>query len=195
MEIIKTDKQNIIHNTKEQIINIARQLFSDYSYLGVSMNDIAKKVNITKGALYYHFTGKVEIYKEVLDEVFTGLSSAIAKATNEKDAKKKIFALIKNYLDFGFKEKNLIKALTLKLSPSNRQINAYIIELREQTTDLIQPIIKEVFSGKKEIKKIDSRMLSSLLMGMMDGLLLEYSLLGKKINSEKVSNQIIAVLF
>lgn len=195
MENTKIQEQDIIQNTKKQIIDIARQLFSDYSYLGVSMSDIAKKVNITKGALYYHFTGKVEIYKKVLDDVFVGLSSAITESSNEKDTKRKIYTLIKNYLDFGFKEKNLIKALTLKLSPSNRQINKYIIELREQAIDLIQPIIKEVLINKKEIKKIDSRMLSSLLMGMMDGLLLEYSLLDKKINSEKVSNQIIAVLF
>ena len=195
MENIKIQKQDIIQDTKKQIIDIARQLFSDYSYLGVSMSDIAKKVNITKGALYYHFTGKVEIYQEVLDEVFTGLSSAIVEAGNEGNTKNKLFALIKNYLDFGFKEKNLIKALTLKLSPANRRISKYIIKSREQTIDLIQPIIKEVFVNKKVIKKIDSRMLSSLLMGMMDGLLLEYSLLNKKINSEKVSNQIITVLF
>ena len=195
MENIKTQKQDIIQDTKKQIINIARQLFSDYSYLGVSMSDIAKKVNITKGALYYHFTGKVEIYQKVLDKVFIGLSSIIAKAANEKNAEKKIFALVKNYLDFGFKEKNLIKALTLKLSPANRQISEYIIKSREQTIYLIQPIIKEVFANKKTIKKIDSRMLSSLLMGMMDGLLLEYSLLNKKINSEKVSSQVITVFF
>ena len=195
MRIIKTQKQDIIQDTKKQIIDIARQLFSDYSYLGVSMSDIAKKVNITKGALYYHFTGKVEIYQEVLDEVFIGLSSAIVKTNSEKNTKRKLFTLVKNYLDFGFKEKNLIKVLTLKLSPNNRQISEYIIEMREQTIDLIQPIIKEVFSSKKIIKKIDSRMLSSLLMGMMDGLLLEYSLLNKKINSEKVSNQIITILF
>ena len=180
-------------NTKKQIITIARQLFSDYSYLGVSMGDIAKKVKITKGALYYHFTGKVEIYQKVLDEVFAGLSTTITKATNEKNTKRKIFILIKNYLKFGFKEKNLIRAL--KLSPSNRQINTYIIKLREQAIDLIQPVIKEIFLNKKTTKKIDSRMLSSLLMGMMDGLLLEYSLLNKKINSEKISKQIISVLF
>ena len=194
MENIKTRKQDIIQDTKKQIIDIARQLFSDYSYLGVSMSDIAKKVNITKGALYYHFTGKVEIYQEVLDEVFAGLSLVIVEASNKKNTKDKLFALVKNYLDFGFKEKNLIKALTLKLSPANSQLNKYIVTSREQTIDLIQPIIKEVFVDKKTIKKIDSRMLSSLLMGMMDGLLLEYSLFNKKINSEKVSNQIIAVL-
>ncbi len=195
MEDIRMQKQDIIHDTKKQIINIARQLFSDYSYLGVSMSDIAKKVNITKGALYYYFTGKVEIYQEVLDEAFASLSFAIIEANNGKNTKNKLFNLVKNYLDFGLKEKNLIKALTLKLSPANRQLSEYIIKLREQMIDLIQPIIKEVSVTKKAIKKNDSRMLSSLLMGMMDGLLLEYSLLNKKINSEKVSNQIITILF
>jgi len=37
--------------------------------------------------------------------------------------------------------------------------------------------------------------LTSLLTSMMDGLLLEYSFLNKKINSAKISDQIIAVLF
>ena len=195
MENIKAGKQDIIQNTKRQIIVIARQLFSDYSYLGVSMSDIAEKVNITKGALYYHFTGKAEIYREVLNEVFNGLNSAIVKASNEKNTKNKLFALVKNYLEFGFKEKNFIKALTLKLPAANNRLNGNIVRLRERTIDLIQPIIKEVFAGKEAIKKIDSRMLASLLMGMMDGLLLEHSLLNKKINSEKISSQIIAVLF
>lgn len=195
MRTFEDQQENIIQGTKRNIIEIARHLFSEYSYLGVSMSDIAKKLNITKAALYYHFTGKAEIYKEVLDEVFIGLNLVITKATHKKTTEKKLFALVKNYLDFGLKEKNLIKALMLKLSPANHQISRYIIELRERAVDLIQPIVKEVFAHKKTVKKIDNRMLASLLMGMMDGLLLEYSLLNKKINSARVSNQIIAVLF
>jgi len=58
------EQQNVIHNTKQQIIKTARKLFSKYTYLGVSMSDIARKLHITKAALYYHFTGKAEIYKK-----------------------------------------------------------------------------------------------------------------------------------
>ena len=71
--------EDIIQNTKRYIIDTARQLFSEFSYLGISMNDIAKKLNITKAALYYHFTGKKEIYEKVLDNVFNDLSLSIAK--------------------------------------------------------------------------------------------------------------------
>ena len=192
---IEKQQKNIIQGTKKQIIKIARQLFSEFSYLGVSMNDIAKKLDITKAALYYHFTGKAEIYTKVLDEVFDSLSLSIAEAFNEKTTDKKLHKLIKNYLDFGFKEKNLIKALMLKLSPTDPEIRKHIIQLREQITELIHPLIKEMITSKKLTSKVDSKLVTSLLTGMMDGLLLEYSFLNKKIDSEKISNQIIAVLF
>ena len=63
-------KPNVIQNTKENIINMARKLFSERTYLAVSMSDIANKLNITKAALYYHFTGKAEIYKKVLESEY-----------------------------------------------------------------------------------------------------------------------------
>ena len=70
MAIIGKQQKNIVQDTKTHIIKVARQLFSEYSYLGVSMSDIAKNLNMTKAALYYHFSGKSEIYKKVLDGVF-----------------------------------------------------------------------------------------------------------------------------
>jgi len=195
MATIAKQSGDIVQDTKKYITDTARRLFSEFSYLGVSMNDIAKKLNITKAALYYHFTGKAEIYEKVLDNVFNDLSLSIAQASSEAAIDKKLHKLVKNYLEFGFKEKNLIKALMLKLSPGGDQITKRITQSRERIANLIQPIIEEVFSSKKLTKKVDAGLLTSLLTSMMDGLLLEYSFLNKKINSAKISDQIIAVLF
>jgi AcrR family transcriptional regulator len=195
MRTIAKQPEDVIQDTKKYITDTARHLFSEFSYLGVSMNDIAKKLNITKAALYYHFTGKAEIYEKVLDNVFNDLSLSIAQASNEATIDKKLQKLIKNYLDFGFKEKNLIKALMLNLSPADDQITKHITQLRERVANLIQPVIEEVFANKKLTEKVDAGLLTSLLTSMMDGLLLEYSFLNKKINSAKISDQIIAVLF
>ncbi|MCK4386899.1 MAG: TetR/AcrR family transcriptional regulator [Candidatus Pacebacteria bacterium] len=195
MGTITKQPEYAIRDTKKYILDVARQLFSEYSYLGVSMNDIAKKLKITKAALYYHFTGKAEVYGKVLDAVSDDLSLSIAKALKETTTDKKLRRIVTNYLDFGFEEKNLIKALILKLSPNNPQITKHITRLRERVANLIHPVIKEVFANKKIIQKVDSRLLTFLLISMMDGLLLEYSFLNKKINSAKVSDQMIAVLF
>ena len=185
----------MVQDTKKYIIKTARRLFSDYSYPGVSMNDIAKKLNITKAALYYHFTGKAEIYKKVLDEVFGNLDAYVTKAFNEKTDGEKLQVFIKNYLDFGLKEKNFIKALMLKLSPTDPQIKKHIIELRKQITNSIRPVVASAIEHGNMSHKIDSYLATSMLTGMMDGLILEYSLLNKQINTEKMSNNIIAILF
>jgi hypothetical protein len=83
----------------------------------------------------------------------------------------------------------------LKLSPADSEITKHIIQLRERVAKLIQPVIEEMTANKKLTGRVDSRLLTSMLTGMMDGLLLEYSFLNKKINSAKISDQIIAVLF
>ena len=185
----------MVQDTKKYIIKTARGLFSEYSYPGVSMNDIAQKLNITKAALYYHFTGKAEIYKKVLDEVFGNISAHTAEALSEKTDSERLRMFIKNYLDFGLKEKNFTKALMLKLSPTDPQIKKHTIKLRKQMTTSIQPLVASVIENKKMSCKIDSYLATSMLTGMMDGLILEYSFLNKRINTEKMSNQIIMMLF
>ena len=181
--------------TKEDIIEAASHLFSEYTYLGTSMSDIAKKLSITKAALYYHFKSKAEIYKKVLDKIFTELMSTIEDALSEKTTDTKLSKLIINYLEFGMREKNLVRALMLKIPPRKSEINKHIAYLKKQIVDLIEPLIKEVVSSKKDIKKIDNHLIISLFTSMMDGLILEYSFLDKKIDSKKISNHIIAILF
>lgn len=192
---IEESQENSLRGTKEYIIDVARGLFSEYSYLGVSMSDIAKKLDITKAALYYHFTGKEEIYIKVLDEAFGGLALSVSEAFDEKTIDKKLHKLIKNYLDFGLKEKNLVKSVMLKLSPANSKIKNHIMCLKKQRISFIYPVIKEMSANKKMVCEVNSKLLTSLLIGMMDGLILEYSFLNKKINSSNIADQIVAVLF
>jgi AcrR family transcriptional regulator len=194
MKVSKKQK-NIINSTKERIIEAAQSLFSEHIYLSVSMDDIAKKLNITKAALYYHFASKEEIYKKVLERAFDELRSYITKASREKTSDRKLYRLIKSYLDFGLKEKILIKAMVIKLSPCSSEISKNIIKFRKQVTSLFQSLIEEVLPEKKYNREFNSKLAASLLTGMIDGLLLECSLMNKKIDSGKMTNQIIAVLF
>jgi len=191
----ESQRRNPIQGTKGHIIAVARRLFSEYGYLGVSMSDIAGKLKISKPALYYHFAGKTEIYEKVLVEVLAALNLSIAEAFNEKTSDKKLYRLIKNYLHFGFREKNLIKALTLKLSPPDHRIRKYIIQSREQIARAIQPLVEEVIASKNLTRIVDSKLMTTLLIGMMDGLLLEHSFFNERIDLEKVPSQIVSVFF
>jgi AcrR family transcriptional regulator len=192
MPRINPGSTNSPGSSKEHILAAARQFFSEYSYLGTSMSDIAQKLNITKAALYYHFSGKAEIYKKVLDEVWSDLRQTISQAMEQSSPQQKLSNLIKGYLDFVSREKNLIKALMVKITPHDSQIMDHIASIREQIINLVQPIIAEALSNKESVKKADSRNLASLLINLMDGLILEYSFFNKKIESEKIANMIMS---
>jgi AcrR family transcriptional regulator len=180
---------------RKNIIQTAREFFSEYGYLGASMSDLAAKLNMTKAGFYYHFAGKAEIFKTVLDEAFSELSQALTEAKSEQAAEKKLENLIKAYLQFGAREKNLTKALVLKLAPRDAKIMEHIVELRRQLLDLIQPVIEEVLASKKIDKPVDSRTYTLLLTGMMDGLLLEYSIFKQKVEPELIGGAIVAAMF
>lgn len=56
--------------TKEYIIDKSYELFLTHSYEAVSISDISKAIDMTKGALYHHFLNKEELFKAVVDKHF-----------------------------------------------------------------------------------------------------------------------------
>ena len=48
---------------KEQILESARTLFTQYGYRKVSMNEIAASANVTKKTVYSYFKDKDELFK------------------------------------------------------------------------------------------------------------------------------------
>lgn len=56
-------------DTKSRIMETALELFAEKGYEGASMQDIAGRLNLTKGALYRHFTGKRAILDAILERM------------------------------------------------------------------------------------------------------------------------------
>lgn len=67
--IVRTNKQQdgIMSSTKDRILYESLKLFSEKGFNGVSMREIASKVNIKAASLYTHFKGKDAIYEAIRD--------------------------------------------------------------------------------------------------------------------------------
>jgi AcrR family transcriptional regulator len=48
-------------STRERILDVALDLFTDQGFDGTSMREIAERLHISKPAIYYHFASKEEI--------------------------------------------------------------------------------------------------------------------------------------
>lgn len=64
----KTSQDNPItaDRTLSTLRRCAFSLFGRYGYEGVSVGDIAKQANLSKGALYWHYSGKEALYLDCL---------------------------------------------------------------------------------------------------------------------------------
>jgi AcrR family transcriptional regulator len=66
---------------REQLLDVALQVFARQGYHGASMNDVADAAGVTKPVVYQHFDSKRELYLALLEEVGARLLTAISKAT------------------------------------------------------------------------------------------------------------------
>lgn len=194
MEATSDRQIGVLRDTRQQILDAARLLFSDFSYLGVSMKDISERLGITKAALYYHFSSKKDIYVTVLDEVLVDLRAGLCTEHPGEPAEEQLRRMVKDYLEFGMRERNLVNALMLKLSPAETELRQFIVSSREQLIELFRPAIEGVFALRRSLPGVDGRLLATMLVAMMDGLVLEHSFLEKVLDPDGISGQIVSVL-
>ncbi|HET9138165.1 helix-turn-helix domain-containing protein, partial [Actinophytocola sp.] len=69
-------------STRAALVESAVELFTRHGYAGTSLDAVAKRARLTKGALYHHFNGKQALFEAAFDVVERAavgrLSAAIA---------------------------------------------------------------------------------------------------------------------
>lgn len=56
-------------NPRQKFIDVAYKLFSERGFYGVSLNDVAKEIGVSKQAIIYHFRTKEALYAAVLGKM------------------------------------------------------------------------------------------------------------------------------
>ena len=57
--------------TKKAICLAALDIFCEKGYSRTTFDEIAKRINLTKGAIYWHFRNKADILTEIIRKGFT----------------------------------------------------------------------------------------------------------------------------
>ncbi|GAA3359413.1 TetR/AcrR family transcriptional regulator [Saccharopolyspora gregorii] len=70
----------------ESLLAVAVELFNDRGYDGTSMEDLSRKLGISKSAIYHHVPSKQELLRLATDHALDGLF-AVADEAREQDAR------------------------------------------------------------------------------------------------------------
>ncbi|WP_455391881.1 TetR/AcrR family transcriptional regulator [[Eubacterium] cellulosolvens] len=95
---------------REELVNIAEELFLKYGYEETPVSDVVKKAKVAQGTFYYYFKSKDEILDAIIDRYLNEIVTIIKKQVNRKDigAVDKILQIIRGSLSFGQTKERLV---------------------------------------------------------------------------------------
>jgi AcrR family transcriptional regulator len=78
--VVKGLRQRQAEATRELLVSIARERFTEQGYAATSIEDIVQRAGVAKGALYHHFSGKEALFGAVYEAVLGDVVSAVMAA-------------------------------------------------------------------------------------------------------------------
>jgi AcrR family transcriptional regulator len=77
---VKRLRERQAEATRELLVSIARERFTEQGYAATSIEDIVQRAGVAKGALYHHFSGKDALFRAVYEAVQAEAVSAVMAA-------------------------------------------------------------------------------------------------------------------
>jgi TetR/AcrR family transcriptional regulator len=68
--------------TRDRILAAALDLFSDRSFEGATLREIAERAGVTQPLLHYHYRSKDELWRAAVDSLFAELRDAMAERSH-----------------------------------------------------------------------------------------------------------------
>src|SRR5579871_878581 len=105
--------------TRDKILDAARELFATEGYEGVSMRKVAEKIEYSPTAIYVHFADKNELFRELCHQDFARLAQVFQSSVISTDPVERIRQIGEIYIDFGMRYPNHYKFMFMTPHPEH----------------------------------------------------------------------------
>ncbi|WP_370963347.1 TetR/AcrR family transcriptional regulator [Amycolatopsis sp. cg9] len=90
-------------DTKQRILDVARDLFTSQGVQRTSLQDIAGRLGITKPALYYHFPSRDDLVRSIVQPMLDDGEAFLLAQEARSDAP--VRELIEGFFDFNYRHR------------------------------------------------------------------------------------------
>lgn len=151
-------------STKERILDVALELFSQRGYEGTTLRDLAAELGLSKSALYKHYISKENIWESLIGTVESHYANhiGIAGRMTIPTSVEELQALSMRQVDFTIHDERIIKARKLFAVEQYRNDRMAALATRHFLTDM-ETLYTDIFAGMMEngsIKKDDPQQLA-----------------------------------
>jgi len=173
---------------REQILDVALDVFAASGFHGASMNDVAVAAGVTKPVLYQHFDSKRDLYKALLDEVGNRLLDSIAKATAEAtDGKSTTELGFRAYFRWVADDHAAFRLLFGGGTPNDEEFAEAVAAITAEAAAATVPLIAVDLPESKR------RTLAHALVGMAEGASRRLVELGDDFDPDQIADDVSAL--
>jgi AcrR family transcriptional regulator len=173
---------------REQILNVALEVFATEGFHGASMNDVAEAVGVTKPVLYQHFDSKRDLYQALIDEVGNRLLANIAKAAAEAtDGKSQTELGFQAYFRWVAQDHDAFRFLFGSGTRRDDEFNTAVQRITAEAATAIAPLIAI------DIDEEHRRTLAHALVGLAEGASRRLVELGDEFDPDEIAREVSAL--
>jgi AcrR family transcriptional regulator len=86
--------------TRAELLRVARELFASRGYAGVGTEEIVRRAEVTRGALYHHFRDKKDLFRAVHEQFESELVASLTeRIAGIQDARELLATGVRSFLD------------------------------------------------------------------------------------------------
>ena len=114
---VKERREREKSETRDKILDAARELFVTEGYEGVSMRKVAEKIEYSPTAIYVHFADKEELFRELCHRDYAALAEVFQSSMISTDPVGRLKQIGAIYIDFGTRYPNHYKFMFMTPHP------------------------------------------------------------------------------
>ena len=177
-------------NTKDIIIDAARELFSKYGYKKVSMDEIALKANVTKKTVYSYFNDKDSLFLYFVHEELEVMKKKVEK---EKVKSNNFTEFVSNSLyDIMMHRKKceLINNMFFESKEQESKTRKFLEVYEDEIIKYIESLINEQIENRV-IRKCNANLIAFIMYRMYLDVLFDYN---GEVDPKEAANEISIIL-
>jgi AcrR family transcriptional regulator len=117
---VKERREREKSETRDKILDAARELFVTEGYEGVSMRKVAERIEYSPTAIYVHFADKNELFRELCHQDYARLAQVFTSSVISSDPLERLRQIGGIYIDFGTRNPNHYKFMFMTPHPGHQ---------------------------------------------------------------------------
>jgi AcrR family transcriptional regulator len=156
--------------TKEAILTACLNLFSKHGFVSTSIDGIARAAGITKGAVYWHFNSKEDLFMAILERIRARWQKVVLQPVSAvASPRAKLEALFDAYLEFFTQNPEICFFMQRILLEDDRLYSPRIGKILSQTAMFVAKILNQGIANGEFDEEIDPSLIAQMVVGVLAG--------------------------